>query len=105
MKINNSVTSVSIPTGDNQKRADKSAAASPGPAAPAAENVHLSSLSSQLQALESKFASSGLVDAGRVEEIKQAISDGRFTVNAGAVADRLLETVRELIQSSRERTQ
>lgn len=103
MKINNSVTSVGIPAGDNQKRADKPAVAGSSPA-PAAGNVHLSSFSSQLQALESKFASSGVVDAGRVEEIKQAISDGRFTVNAEAVADRLLETVRELIQSSREKT-
>lgn len=103
MKINNSVSSVGIPAGDNQKRADKSAAADASPA-PAAENVHLSSFSSQLQALESRFASSSVVDAGRVEEIKQAISDGRFTVNAEAVADRLLETVRELIQSSREKT-
>jgi len=102
MKINNSVTSIGIPAGDNQKRADKPAASSSP--APAAGNVHLSSLSSQLQALESKFASSGVVDAGRVEEIKQAISDGRFTVNAEAVADRLLETVRELVQSSREKT-
>lgn len=97
MKINNSVTNIGIPPGDSQKRADKSVATP----APAAENVHLSSLSSQLQALENKFASSGVVDASRVEEIKQAISDGRFTVNAEAVADRLLETVRELIQSSR----
>lgn len=102
MKINNSVTSIGIPAADNQKRADKPAA-NPNPA-PTAGNVHLSSLSSQLQALESKFASSGVVDAGRVEEIKQAISDGRFTVNAEAVADRLLETVRELVQSSRGKT-
>ena len=104
MKINNTVTNVIIPAGDNQKRADK-AAPNPNPAAPTSENVHLSSLSSQLQALESKFASSGVVDAGRVEEIKQAISNGQFTVNAGAVADRLLETVKELVLSKREKTE
>jgi c-di-GMP-binding flagellar brake protein YcgR len=33
------------------------------------------------------------------EEIKQAISENRFKVNPEAVADRLLETVRELIRS------
>lgn len=104
MKISNSITNTIIPAGDNQKRADKSAP-NPSPAAPGSENVHLSSLSSQLQALESKFASSGVVDAGRVEEIKQAISNGQFTVNAGAVADRLLETVKELVLSKREKTE
>lgn len=101
MKIDNSiksVTSVGTPAGDNQRRADKSTATP----APAAENVHLSSLSSQLQAIESNFASNGVIDAGRVEEIKQAISDGHFKVDAGAVADRLLETVRELILSHKE---
>jgi negative regulator of flagellin synthesis FlgM len=38
-----------------------------------------------------------IADAGKVAEIKQAISEGRFKVNSGVVADRLLETVRELI--------
>jgi len=42
-----------------------------------------------------------VVDTQRVEEIKQAISDGRFKVNPDVIADRLLETVRELIQSQK----
>ncbi|WP_258333074.1 flagellar biosynthesis anti-sigma factor FlgM [Nitrosomonas eutropha] len=33
--------------------------------------------------------------------MKQAISEGRFKVNPDVVADRLLETVKELIQSKR----
>ena len=36
-----------------------------------------------------------------VEEIKQAISDGRFKVNPDVIADKLLETVRELIQAQK----
>ncbi|MEE9548557.1 MAG: flagellar biosynthesis anti-sigma factor FlgM, partial [Nitrosomonadaceae bacterium] len=38
------------------------------------------------------------------EEIKQAISENRFKVDPEAVADRLLETVRELIRSKNRET-
>jgi negative regulator of flagellin synthesis FlgM len=40
-----------------------------------------------------------VVDAARVAELKQAISEGRFKVNAEAVADRLIDTVKELIRA------
>jgi len=39
-------------------------------------------------------------DAGRIAAIRQAISEGRFSINSGAIADRLLDTARELIQGS-----
>lgn len=103
MKIDNSIKTVAgVPVSDGQKRADKNAAVNPNPATPA-DNVHLSPLSSQLQAIENNLANSGVVDTARVEEIKQAISDGRFKVNPEVVADRLLETVRELIQAHKGR--
>jgi len=103
LKIDNSIkTTAGIPVSDSQKRADKNAGVNPN-APPAAGNVHLSPLSSQLQAIENHLASNGVVDTARVEEIKQAISDGRFKVNPEAVADRLLETVRELIQSHKDK--
>ncbi len=41
-------------------------------------------------------------DAGRVSEIKQAISEGRFTINTGAIADRLIASARELVDSQRQ---
>lgn len=104
MKIDNSIRTVAgVPVSDGQKRADKAADAIP-PRAPAGENVRLSSLSAQLQAIDSNLANSGVVDTARVAEIKQAISEGRFKVNPEAVADRLLETVRELIQSQKGKT-
>lgn len=103
MKIDNSVKTVAgVPVSEGQKRADKNAAVNPNPASPA-DNVHLSPLSSQLQAIESNLANNGVVDTARVEEIKQAISDGRFKVNPEAVADRLLETVKELIHAHKGR--
>lgn len=62
------------------------------------EHVHLSTLSSGAQTSD---ASASIVDAAKVAEIKQAISEGRFKVNSDVVADRLLETVKELIQNKR----
>ncbi|MBI3053265.1 MAG: flagellar biosynthesis anti-sigma factor FlgM [Betaproteobacteria bacterium] len=102
MKIDNSIKTVGgISVSDDRKRADKSAGVNPNHPASPADNVHLSPLSSQLQAIESDLAHGGVVDRARVEEIKQAISDGRFKVNPEVIADRLLETVRDLIQFHR----
>lgn len=61
----------------------------------ASDEVRLSDLASQLLATESESP----FDAGRVEEIKQAIAEGRFSINAGAIADRLIASARELVDS------
>lgn len=68
---------------------------------PAAEqtSVSLGSTAAQLHSMEGSMASASVVDAGKVAEIKQAISDGRFKVNSEVVADRLLATVRDLINN------
>ena len=49
--------------------------------------------------MESSMANTPVVNAAKVAEIKQAISEGRFKVNPEAVAGRLLDTVRDLIGS------
>lgn len=41
------------------------------------------------------------VDAAKVQQIRQAISEGRFQINPGAIADRLIESAKELIQAQR----
>lgn len=63
-------------------------------------SVHLGSTSAKLRSLESAAASTPLMDANKIAEIKQAISEGRFQVNSGVVADRLISTVRDLINAS-----
>lgn len=63
-------------------------------------SVHLGTSTAQMRSLESSVASAQVVDAQKVAEIKQAISEGRFQVNAGAVADGLLKTVNDLISAS-----
>jgi negative regulator of flagellin synthesis FlgM len=60
-------------------------------------SVSLGTTATQLNSMESNMANSPVVNANKVAEIKQAISDGRFKVNSGVVADRLIETVRDLI--------
>lgn len=37
------------------------------------------------------------LDIGRIEEIKRAIAEGQFKINSGAIADRLLDSARELL--------
>jgi negative regulator of flagellin synthesis FlgM len=64
-------------------------------------SVHLGSTSAQLRSIEGSIASAPLVDVHKVAEIKQAISQGQFQVNAEVVADRLISTVKELITASK----
>ena len=64
-------------------------------AAAVSEEVQLSSLSAQLNASNGEQP----FDAARVSEIKQAISEGRFSINAGAIADRLIASAEELVGS------
>ena len=57
-------------------------------------NVHLSSTLSNL-------CDTTAMNVSKIAEIKQAMAEGRFKVNPEAVADRLLETVKELIQNNK----
>jgi negative regulator of flagellin synthesis FlgM len=59
------------------------------------DKVELSEGSSLLQRVEEALNNVSVVDAARVEEVKQAISEGRFRVDSSVVADQLLVAVRE----------
>lgn len=94
MKIDNSLKTVGGIAGEGVTgKSGKTDSAKPEPGV----RVELSGLSSQLQALDAQVSSGEVVDAARVSEIKQAISEGRFKVNPDVVADRLLQTVQDLI--------
>ncbi len=99
MKID--TTGKPLPTsslGEGATRASNKATATPQqPSSSASTSVSLGSTATQLHKLDASIATSSGVDAKKVAEIKQAISEGRFQVNAGMVADRLIEGVRELI--------
>ncbi|HVY08456.1 MAG TPA: flagellar biosynthesis anti-sigma factor FlgM [Burkholderiales bacterium] len=94
MKIDNSLKSVgNLPGEAASAKNGKAETAKPQ----SGVSVDISGVSSQLQALGAQGSGSEVVDAARVSEIKQAISEGRFQVNPDVVADRLLQTVHELI--------
>ena len=50
-----------------------------------------------MQKAEQVIAATPVVDEARVNEIKQAISDGRFQVDANKVADGLIDSVRQML--------
>jgi negative regulator of flagellin synthesis FlgM len=102
MKINNSTVS-----GQGGKPAVTSAAGSQvervqgAPGKPSAEtgggaSVQLSALSTQLAALESSLAAGAAFDAGKVQEIKEAIRSGSLSVNAQVVAEKMLAGLQEM---------
>ncbi|HLO64722.1 MAG TPA: flagellar biosynthesis anti-sigma factor FlgM [Azonexus sp.] len=66
--------------------------------APVQEAVSLSQVAGSLQATEKPP-----VNAARIQEIRQAISEGRFKINPEAIADRLIESTRDLLNDSGKR--
>jgi negative regulator of flagellin synthesis FlgM len=58
------------------------------------DSVHISS---QLQSIAGQLAGSSVFDSAKVEEIKAAIANGQFQVNAEKVAEGLIDTVKDLI--------
>ena len=56
----------------------------------------IAGVATQLSSLETQLGDGGF-DASKVEALKDAIREGRFHVNAEAVADKLIESVRELM--------
>lgn len=103
MKIDNSVKPAAPANKVGQTTAKKTgggAAATKGASSSGSrEKIDINPLSSQLQALESSLEQVSVVDMARVESIKQAISEGRFKVDPDAIADRLIETVKEMVLS------
>ncbi|MBN3821731.1 flagellar biosynthesis anti-sigma factor FlgM, partial [Paraburkholderia sp. Se-20369] len=61
--------------------------------------VNLSGLSGQLRTLSA--SGSADIDAGLVQSIKDALHDGTLTIDAGKIADGVLNTARELLQQQR----
>ena len=100
MKIDGNMRSIqSGSVAEGQGRTAKTGASAAQPGSSSGPRVELSPLGAQLAGIEASLANVPVVDTQRVDEIKQAISDGRFKVNPDVIADKLLETVRELIQS------
>jgi negative regulator of flagellin synthesis FlgM len=75
--------------------AARTSGAAAQPAAASSGRVQISDLSTRLNQLESQHPDTSF-DAGKVSEIKSAIAEGRYQINAGAVADKLLASAAQL---------
>lgn len=71
-------------------------AAQTTPVATPSDAVSLSTLAGSLVSNERPT-----VNASRIQEIKDAIAQGKFRINPEAIADHLLETARDLVGSQR----
>jgi negative regulator of flagellin synthesis FlgM len=90
MKIN-PLNSSPAPVSANRANAKPAAGAGQGAAADA--EVRLSGASAALSG-----SGAAPIDQARVQEIRLAIAEGRFQINASAIADRLIDTARDLLQ-------
>ncbi len=88
MKIENSAKP-SLPPITQDLRSARPASVAAG------DDVRLSGLSIQL----SSTSEGGVFDAAKVSEIKQAIAEGRFTINPENIANRLLSVAKEMVDA------
>ena len=97
MKIPDSVKKApTVGVGSNTPARSGKSTESTGVSSTASDTVRISP---QLQALSGQLAESGVFDTKKVAEIKAAIASGKFQVNAEKVADGLMDTVKDLIQT------
>lgn len=61
------------------------------------------SASSQLQAAEKALGNVPVANADKVREIKEAIAQGKFSINAEAIADGLIDSVKDLLADRKAR--
>jgi len=66
------------------------------PAQPQADNVHLTGSARSMAALAQAVFDAPEVDAGRVQDLQQSIQNGSYRIDAGRIADRLLQLEQEL---------
>lgn len=71
--------------------APKAGETSEAPQTASGEAVHLSQEAQQLQKISDKLRDQPEVNSSRVAQLKQAIADGSYQVDAGRVASKLLD--------------
>lgn len=96
MKVEGSARTSAL-TGETTQTKRNNAPAQNAGSNGAQDRVQISTLSSQAQALEAGISGASGFDAAKVEAIKQALSEGRFTINPEAIADKLIVSTRELL--------
>jgi negative regulator of flagellin synthesis FlgM len=98
MKIGSiEIKPAALPTTERKPAPTPSPAGGAATPAPSAEVK----LSPAATLLSRAAAESGGFDSAKVERIAQAIREGRFTVNAEAIADKLIVNAEELLGTRR----
>jgi negative regulator of flagellin synthesis FlgM len=100
MKIGNPASGIHeqappAPAATARTSADEVATAAPGGVADSSAKVEISGTAASLLAGASSAPAE--FDAAKVTRIAQAIADGRFTVNAEAIADKLIANAQEVL--------
>ena len=72
------------------KSSDASSASNDSSSRTVSDTVELSTAAQQLASLQDDLASIDAVDMGKVDEIKQAISNGSYKIDTQKIADSLL---------------
>jgi negative regulator of flagellin synthesis FlgM len=67
------------------------------PAATPGDEVRVSDLAGALAQLGERLSADGEFDQARVDRIKAAIAAGEYKVNPDAVADKLIQSLRDLL--------
>ena len=95
MKISSTIPSIGNASDAGRSRPVNGTAQRP--AASGDTQVELSPLSARLQELQAGISTSPVVDARRIAEIKQAITEGRFKIDPERITDGLLNSVRQML--------
>lgn len=99
VKIDNTLPPIGNTTATPAVGGPKPAVAAPSfQAGAGAERIDISALSARLQ---ESVAGEAPFDAQKVAEIKQAIAEGRFQIDAQRIANSLIDSVRESLARHR----
>lgn len=100
MKINHSTPSRPADAAAGDAARPQAAPAAADAAAPSA-GLSVSPLAAQVRDISARLAqpADDDIDTAKVEEIRQAIAEGRIKIDPGKIADGLLATLRELGQA------
>jgi negative regulator of flagellin synthesis FlgM len=82
--------------GGTVERADADPKSAGGQSAARGDTVTLTESARQLQRLEDAVAASPVTDSQRVQALKETIARGEYQVNAERVADKIIQSEREL---------
>ncbi|MCO4863739.1 flagellar biosynthesis anti-sigma factor FlgM [Cupriavidus sp. WGlv3] len=101
MKINHSTSSRPADAAAGDAARPQAAPAAAADAAAPSAGLSVSPLAAQVRDISARLAqpTDDDIDTAKVEEIRQAIAEGRIRIDPGKIADGLLATLRELGQA------